>query len=152
MVILYFVLSNYVPTKTEIDPAVYYYCLWHTPSAILSNAKAEGSHRLNGGANLRLVRFPPSLVPNTVDPPRVFFKWESGKFLFLENCYTGCPISNRGISKAYWAVTINMGIVVAKAKLVKRSLHLWNQHVKKFRMFLSHIDLRDFGHLLWPKY
>ena len=87
MVILYFVLSNYVPTKTEIDPAVYYYCLWHTPSAILSNAKAEGSRRLNGGANLRLVRFPPSLVPNTVDPPRVFFKWESGKFLFLENCY-----------------------------------------------------------------
>ena len=48
---------------------------------------------------------------------------------------TGCPISNRGISGAYWAVSINMGIVVAKAKLVKRSLHLWNQHVKNLGCF-----------------
>ena len=48
---------------------------------------------------------------------------------------TGCPISNRGISKAYWAVIINMGIVVTKAKLVKRSLHLWNQHVKNLGCF-----------------
>ena len=49
--------------------------------------------------------------------------------------YTGCPISNQGISEACWAVTINMEIVITKAKLVKRSLHLWNQHVKNLGCF-----------------
>ena len=56
-------------------------------------------------------------------------------FFWSDQLSTGCPISNRGISKAYWAVPINMGIVVAKAKLVKRSLHLWNQHVKNLGCF-----------------